>query len=305
MAPAWLGQVKLPQLCSARGARGHWASLHRTPSPTSSSPPGLAYTPGDKADPDRLFPAVPIPTPHPHLRSTPPAAGATVGTGQWQGWAAARLGSGKAVPGTEQGRHSPQRQQSHPRDARGARGSPSTPTGGHPRGSGAGTRTENAERNSGPFPFVRVRREQKGDASDPHAAEPQARLTPTTRPLQQPKRASRCRPGVWHPRRARGPRPDGPERRHLHLGSAPRPGLRHAASPRWSFTIGREPPLASAGLQRQFCPPCPALPRLAATNPPSSPKNCRRCNFQLERSRNRKEGTARRRTPGGCLPGAN
>lgn len=295
MAPAWPGQVNLPQVCSARRARGHWASLRGTPSPTSSSPLGWPTVLETKQ------------TQMGSSQQSPSPSSLDSPSSRCRRWhrAVARLGSVRAVPGTEQGRHSPQRQQSHPRDARGARGSPSTPTGGHPRGSGAGTHTENAERNSGPFPFVRVRREQKGDASDPHAAEPQARLTPTTRPLQQPKRASRCRPGVWHPRRARGPRPDGPERRHLHLGSAPRPGLRHAASPRWSFTIGREPPLASAGLQRQFCPPCPALPRLAATNPPSSPKNCRRCNFQLERSRNRKEGTARRRTPGGCLPGAN
>lgn len=68
-------------------------------------------------------------------------------------------------------------------------------------------------------------------------------------------------------------------------------------------------PSASFFYQLGFSPcsalPAPALPRLTATKPLAFPKNCSRCNFQLEQSRNRKEGTAPRRTPGGCLPGAN
>lgn len=51
--------------------------------------------------------------------------------------------------------------------------------------------------------------------------------------------------------------------------------------------------------------PAPAPSRLAAPKPLAFPKNCSRCNLQLEGFRNRKEGTAPRRTPGGCLPGAN
>lgn len=73
------------------------------------------------------------------------------------------------------------------------------------RGAAEQRRTENAERNSGPFPFVQVRREQKGDASAPHAAEIQPPLTPTTR-IQQPIGASGALP--WHPA-VRGARPDG------------------------------------------------------------------------------------------------
>lgn len=109
------------------------------------------------------------------------------------------------------------------------------------RRSGAERRTENAERNSGPFPFVRVRWEQKGTASDPHAAESQPRLTPTTRPDPTTKpRASRCPPATWHPRGAWGPWPDGPARRQTLPGLAPclpSPSPPHRAlCPRRRFT---------------------------------------------------------------------
>ena len=194
----------------------------------------------------------------------------------------------------------------------GAQGFPSTSNAMHAaRRSGAERRTENAERNSGPFPFVRVRWEQKGDASDPHAAESQPRLTPTTRPDPTTKpRASWCPPVTWHPRGAWGPWPDGPARRQTLPGLSPclpSPSPpRRALSPRRRFTIYRVPPFFyRLGFSACSALPAPALPWLAATKPLAFPKNCSHCNFQLERSRNRKEGTAPRRTPGGCLPGAN
>lgn len=50
----------------------------------------------------------------------------------------------------------------------------------HPQHSTECRHTENAERSSGPSPFVQGAAGTKGDASAPHAAEAQPRLTPTT-----------------------------------------------------------------------------------------------------------------------------
>lgn len=86
------------------------------------------------------------------------------------------------------------------------------------------------------------------------------------------------------------------------------------ANPTWAASL---PPCALASLPRSqhhvevyhlpraswFCLlsfsacsalPAPASSRLAAPKPLTFPKNCSRCNFQLEESRNRKEGTAPR-----------
>lgn len=114
-----------------------------------------------------------------------------MGTGWWQG----HTSDGDPVPSAQRGRRD-----TAGRSAR-ARGVPSTPNTVHDvRQRGAETRTENAGRSSGPFPFVRARREQKEDASDPHAAEAQPRLTPTTRPDPTTKPcASRCPPPLGTP----------------------------------------------------------------------------------------------------------
>lgn len=219
-------------------------ALRSTPKPLSSPPiPLVVYSHGDKANPDVLLLPLPSPSPpifHPSFARLPPTfhAAAAVGAGWWQGC----TGAGR------QGPRGSERQERHRRDA------PSTSNSMHTaRRSGAEKRTENAERNSGPFPFVRVRWEQKGDASDPHAAESQPRLTPTTWPDPTTKpRASRCPPATWHPCGVRGPRPDGP------AGRQPLPGLspclpspsplRHALSPGQRFTIYPAPLVLSTGL---------------------------------------------------------
>lgn len=104
-------------------------------------------------------------------------------------------------------------------------------------------------------------------------------------------------PRVWHPRRARGPRPDGPESRHQRL--APPPGTWHLHLSPSPAPASAESSSSSSALAAQLCPGS------QPPNPPCSPKICRRWDFQLQRSPNRKEGTARRPTPGGCLPAAN
>lgn len=90
----------------------------------------------------------------------------------------------------------------HRGDTAGAQAPHRAPTLGH---STECRRTENAERSSGPSPFVQGAAGTKGDASAPHAAETQPRLTPTT-PAPAPHGASGHCPGT---RRARRERTDG------------------------------------------------------------------------------------------------
>lgn len=177
--------------------------------------PLLDHSDGDKAAPDRLF--LPLPSSHPNfpseLHSTPP-----------QQLLMSLYDTTSCEGHRRDVSHHTQHRARHTR-------------------SGARTRTENAGRSSGPFPFVRVRRrEQRGDASDPHAAEPQPRLTPTTRPDPTTKPcASRCRPVTCHPCGARGRGQMG--RRAANPTCAePLPAARHGPSPGWTGTIHPEPP---------------------------------------------------------------
>lgn len=142
-----------------------------------------------------------------------------MGTGWWQG----HTSEGDPVPSAQRGRRD-----TPGRSAR-ARGVPNTPNTVHDvRRRGAETRTENAGRSSGPFPFVRARREQKEDASDPHAAETQPRLTPTTRPDPTTKPcASRCPPPLGTPTVCGD---------HGQMGRQDLPGL-SPASPHHSATL--------------------------------------------------------------------
>lgn len=103
VAPAWLGQVKLPQVCSARGARGHWASLRGTPSPTSSSPLGWptvletkqTQMGSSQQSPSQLPIRASLDSPSSQCRSGHRAV-ARLGSGkagQWQGCPGDRAGS--------------------------------------------------------------------------------------------------------------------------------------------------------------------------------------------------------------------
>lgn len=258
----------------------------------------VGYGHGATADPEELFPP---PQPQFSLERcpTPPAPRTTAVGAQdlarprqcWQPWSPRW-----PCPATHEGTAA-ETSWGCPREHQPC---PVNLTPGIARGGAEQKRTENAERNSGPFPFVQVRREQKGDASAPHAAEIQPPLTPTTR-LQQPIGASGALP--WHPV-VRGARPD---------GRPAAPGLPALTSPPSAGVTTRRVLL----LFYQFCfsvcfafpsPQHTALPRNSAAKPFAFPKTAAAVISSwnsLVRMLHRKEGTAPRRTPGGCLAGAN